>query len=491
MNPHVEAAKLPPGQTAFDAGQPKKLTGTMSTLDIVFTVLAFNAPLSVFVGYIPVVIAYGNGIGAPTAFLGAGVLVMLFAVGFTAMSRHLSNPGAFYAYITAGLGKPLGLGAAFVAIVSYIFLYIAGLVFGGISLEALIRDVFAGPDLPWWLYTLGLITLVAILGYFRITLSSRILTATMILEVIIITVWDTVAIASGGPEGVSMTPFEPANILSGSVGLAALYGVTMFSGFEATAVFREEARDPDRTIPRATYITILVVAVMYAVTSFAIIMGVGPSTVVEATAADPAGVVLQSVSQYLGKITQDIVIVLLCTSIFAANLATHNVTARYLYSLSVDRVFPKFLSKVHASHGSPHTASLVTSGIAVAFLAILLAVGADGTTVFALLGGIAGYSLILLLLLTSCAVAAYFWLRRDEGLNRWKTLVAPLLAAAGLLVALILATQNAAFLVGGSEPLAVALISLFYGLLGLGVVLALVYRTKKPQTYARIGRQDL
>lgn len=163
----------------------------------------------------------------------------------------------------------------------------------------------------------------------------------------------------------------------------------MFSGFEATAVFREEARRPDTTISRATYIAITAMAVLYTATAFSIIMGVGPSTVVQVASTDPVGLTLQYVSQYLGKIIMDVVIVLLCTSIFAANLATHDVTARYLYSLSMDRVFPKFLSQVYASHGSPHMASAVTSGIAVAFLAGLLAAGADGATVFALLGGIA------------------------------------------------------------------------------------------------------
>ncbi len=490
MSSRAESSSVPLNGAQETSSQPK-LTRTMTTADIVFTVLAFSAPMSVFVGYLPVIIGYGNGLGAPALFIVAGALVLVFAVGFMAMSRHLPNPGAFYAYITAGLGRPLGLGSSFVAIASYVFLYVSGLVFGGLSFQALVRDVFAGPDLPWWVYTFGLIVLVAVLGYFRITLSARILTVAMILEVIIIVIYDAVTLGSGGAEGFTLESFAPANVFSGTIGIALLYGILMFSGFEATAIFREEARNPEKTIPRATYIVIISVAVLYGISTLALIIGVGPSTVVESAAADPAGLTLQSVAFYLGTVTQHIVIAMLCLSIFAANLATHSVTARYLYSLGVDGVFPRFLGKVHVKHQSPYTASIATSVLAAVFLTALVIGGADSVTVYALLGGIAGYSLVLLLLITSIAVIAYFWTKRGSGLSVWRTLVAPSIAVVGFSIALVLATQNAAFLVGGSQPAATALVIFFYALLAIGVIVALILRKIRPATYARIGRQEL
>lgn len=462
----------------------------MSTFDIVFTVLAFNAPLSVFAGYLTVVIGYANGLGAPMTYFLAGAVVLVFAVGFTTMSKHLPNPGAFYAYITAGLGRPLGLGAAFLALASYVFLYVSSLIYGGTALTSLVKDTLGGPDLPWWEYNIVLIVIVGVLGYFRITLSAKILTVAMCLEVVIIVIYDAVVTFQGGSEGYTSAPFHPDNVFSGSIGLAALFGIGMFSGFEATAVFREEARSPETTIPRATYITIGVVAVLYAVTSFAIILGVGPSTVVGASAADPVGTVMGSVDVYLGKLGQDIAMVLLCSSIFAAVLAMHNITARYLFSMGRDRVFPRQLGRVHGSHGSPHVSSVVTTAIASIFLAGLLVTGADGNALYAKLAGIALYALIMLLLLTSAAIPAYFWLRPGHGFSPLKTIVAPVLAGIGFIVALILATQNSAFLVGGSTTAARALIAFFYAMVGLGAGYALILRRTRPEVYARIGRQD-
>jgi len=473
-------------------GRPsRRLTGKLSTFDIVFTVLAFNAPLSVFVGFIPVIIGSGNQLGAPTAYLAAGALILVFAVGFTSMGRHLPNPGAFYAYITAGLGKPLVLGASFLAIVSYFFILVGGYAFGGISLEALVTDVLGGPEVPWWAYTLLLMTIVGTLGYFKITLSAKILTVSMIFEVILMVAFDVAAFINGGPEGLTTAPFEPANMLSGNIGLALLFGIVCYAGFEATAVFREEARSPEKTVPRATYIAILSMGSIYALTAWAQIIAIGPGTVVEASATDPTGTVMGVVSQLLGKIVMDVMIVLLCSSIFAANLATHNISARYLYSLSVDRVFPAALSRVHSRHDSPHVASLATSVIAVIFLAVVVIAGAPGATLYAVLVGVGGYALILLLILTSAAVVVYFHKRPELKVNRWKSQVAPVAATLGLIVAGVLATQNIAVMIGGDETLAAFLMALFYGCLVIGIILALIFRRTKPDTYARIGRQEI
>lgn len=490
MSTTPELDRTTAGARPTDTAEPK-LTGTMTTFDIVFTVLAFNAPLAVFAGYLTVIIGYANGIGTPSIFFAAGLLVFVFAAGFTTMSKHLPNPGAFYAYVTAGLGKPLGLGAAFLAIASYVFLYVSSYIYGGTSISSLVADVFNGPQIDWWVFNLILIAVVAVLGYFRITLSARILTAAMVLEVVLILVYNAVVFAQGGSEGFTSDSFNPEFVFSGSLGLAALFGIGMFSGFEATAIFREEARDPERTIPRATYIMIGVITALYALTSYALIIGVGPSTVVDSAAADPVGTAIGSVDTYLGAVATDIVVVLLCTSIFAAILAMHNITARYLFSMGRDGVFPRVLGKVHGTHGSPYAASAATTGVAVLFLVGLLVSKADNLTVYARLAGIALYALIMLLTLTSAAIAAYFWVRPDHGLGKWKTLYSPVIAGIGFVGALILATQNASFLVGGSTSAATFLIVFFFAMVVVGAAYAVVLKKTRPDVYARIGRQDV
>ncbi len=464
----------------------------MGTLDVAFSVLAFNAPLSGVIGFVPAVIGFGNGIGAPSAYLGVGVLLLFFAVGFTTMSRYLPNPGAFYAYITAGLGRRVGLGSAFLAVFSYLFVLVGAYAFGGIAMESLITS-WGGPELPWWLYVLVFIGAVAGLGYFRIDLSAKVLTVVMCLELAVVLIWNARVFIDGGPEGAAVNTFSPNAVMSGSLGVAILFCFSSFSGFEATAIFREEVRDPDKTIPRATYLAVGFLAALYAVAAYCMIVGFGPSDVVAKTGEDPAGSAMSSIGTYVGAVAQDAATILLCTSIFASCLSIHNVGARYLYSLSVDRILPAGLSGVHGRHGSPHRASILTTAIALVFVVGLVIAAVSPTTLYATLVGIGGYALILLLLLTSVAVIPYLLTKRpkDVPLNVFKMVVAPIIAVVGLVIAAYLGTTNITLLTGQSTAISYTVVGLAAGVFVAGVVVATFLRHRHPTVYRRIGRQEV
>jgi amino acid transporter len=62
-----------------------------------------------------------------------------------------------------------------------------------------------------------------------------------------------------------------------------------FVGFEATAIYREEARNPDRTVPHATYIAVGFLGLFYAFISWIIIQAFGNLGAVDAaTTTRPA-----------------------------------------------------------------------------------------------------------------------------------------------------------------------------------------------------------
>jgi amino acid transporter len=481
----VSETAAPPDAAAADP----QLRGNLGTLHLLFIVLAFNAPLAVVVGFLPVVIGYGNGIGAPVAFMAAGAIIALFAAGFTAMARHLPNPGGFYAYITAGLGRIVGLGSSFLALLCYYFMTIGSYAYGGLVLESLVHTTYHGPDIKWWIWVLVLQAIVGTLGYFKIDLSARVLSVLLVCEVIIVLVYDASVLVKGGATGLGTTSFTPHSIFSGSVGIALLYGITCFGGFEATTIFRDEVRNPDRTIPRATYLVVGLVTLVYALGAWVMIQAYGTGRVVAASAANPTGAFLASLMTYSGHVVVDIVTVLLNTSIFAAILSSHNITARYLYNLSADGILHKSLSRVHARHGSPHRASLTNSTAALVGMVPFVIYGANPSQLYAVLVGIFGYSLILLLLITGVAVPVYLRRNRVTGVNRWNSVIAPVLAFAGLIVSLVLATQNFDLLINGSQSLANAMFAVVYGTFVVGVITALVYRKTCPDVYACIGRQ--
>src|SRR5262245_17635403 len=97
---------------------PTLRTNALGTGDIVFFVVSAAAPLMIMAGVAPFALLTG-GLGVPAAYLFAGAVLAVFAVGFTAMSRYVANAGAFYAYVTKGLGRPAGVAAGLLALVSY------------------------------------------------------------------------------------------------------------------------------------------------------------------------------------------------------------------------------------------------------------------------------------------------------------------------------------------------------------------------------------
>lgn len=380
--------------------QRDRLHGDMNTLSLILTVLAFNGPLTVVIGFITVVVGFGNGLGAPVAYVAAGVIVGLFSVGYTAMGKSLTNPGAFYAYITAGLGRPAGLGGSYLALMSYFFILAGVTAYFGISLQSVVRDTFNGPEFPWWFYSGVIVAISAVLGYFRIDFSVRVLGVLLALEIILILVFYAAVVLQNGSAGLGVSSFKPTNIFSGNVGLALLFGITCFSGFEATAIFRDEVRDPVRTIPRATYGAVALICLIYTVGAWVVIQAIGADRAVEVTAADPPGAFYDALKTFVGGSAVAIFQMVLCTSILAAGVSTHNVTTRYIFNLGSDGIFPRRLGAVHPRFGSPSTASILTTTVIAAFIASLVFLNADPNTLYAVLVGIGGYALIGMLALT-------------------------------------------------------------------------------------------
>ena len=103
------------GQSTGGSTGPRKL----STSRVVFVIIAAAAPMAAMVGNTPLALLYGNGPGLPAAYVIATAALLCFCVGYAAMSRRVVNTGAFYTYVARGIGKPAGVGAAYLAVLSY------------------------------------------------------------------------------------------------------------------------------------------------------------------------------------------------------------------------------------------------------------------------------------------------------------------------------------------------------------------------------------
>lgn len=461
------------------------LRGRMGTWGLLFTVLAFTAPMGVVFGFTPVNISFG--LGAPIIYILVGVLMLLFAVGFTSMSRAIPRPGAFYTYIREGLGRPMGLGGSFLALGTYGFNVSSAMLVVGISVKSMETAFGIESQLPWWVYSGIVMVATGVLSYFNVELSAKVLSVVLVVEVVFVLVFDFVVLSNGGPEGLSLQPWDPSQIFTPALGVVLLFSIGVFNGFEATAIYRDEVRDPERTIPRATYATIGVLAVFYAVAAFAMIIAHGTSQAVEVAAADPTAMMPTAVAQYFPVFVSQLGAILTVTSYFASILSLQNIITRYTHSLSVDGIFPRSLATVHPKHGSPHRAATLIAIVLLLVLAVLAFFSGEYPP-YGEAGGVAFYGMILLLFLTGIAVISYFLRNPEKSPSKWKTLVAPVLAMIGIAYALVVATFNMDLLIVGEPWLLVTLISLVWAFVIVGFVAALVLKRKGSPAYERIGR---
>lgn len=307
------------------AGSTKART-SLSTRRVVFLVIAAAAPMAAMVGNVPLAVIYGNGAGIPAAFVIATVVLLCFAVGYAAMSRRVVNTGAFYTYIARSLGKPTGVAAAYVAVLSY-----GGLTFGLSGAfgyyTSLVLDGL-GITVAWWQLAIPAIVLIAVLGYRSVDLSAKVLGTLMVLEFLVLIVFDVIVVAQKGASAFPTQSFEPSVVTSGSLGIALMFAMFSFVGFESAALYGEETRDPERSIPRATYIAVASIGIFYILTSW-IIVGAAGVEAIKGTATDQQGdFVFQLIKSYGGEVLYDVSAVLLCTSVLAGYLALHNATSR-------------------------------------------------------------------------------------------------------------------------------------------------------------------
>lgn len=477
-------------ETTAPARSARLGKSSLGVADLVFFVVAAAAPLTVVAGVVPLAIRTG-GMSAAYGYLIPGAILILFAIGFTAMSPRVRNAGAFYSYISLGLGKPLGVGGSYIAVVAYnamTICLIAGVaVYGQSTILSL-----TGVEVPWPIIALVALAGVVVLGYFKVTLGAKVLGIALALEVLVLVIYEVVVIATGGRDGFDVAMFNPAVVVD--PGFAAMLVLTAggFIGFEATAIYAEEARDPKRTVPRATYIAIGFLAIFYTISVWLVFTAYGTDEAIAFAQSDNVdALTFNSISQYVGPWLANVGQVLLVTSAFAAALAFHNAASRYHFTMAREGLLPGAIARVSAKHGSPVGGVLLQGAIAAIVLIFGMVMGADPYLVIFLWSAAPGVLGILILeAITAAAIVAYF-ARTTHDHSPWRVYIAPALGGLGLAVLVILSLSQLELLTA-AEPLVNVLIMAPVAVVAVvGVIQALVLRARSPEAYAELGAQTI
>ncbi|WP_348786523.1 APC family permease [Leifsonia sp. NPDC080035] len=487
---------------AVITGAPAATHRRLGVPAVTFMIVAASAPLTVLAGGVTTTFAVTGVLGVPLSFLLLGGTLAIFAVGYAAMSRYVTNAGAFYSYVAQGMGRPMGVGVSLVALVSYNAMQIGVYGLFGYQVASLLNTKF-GWDVPWWLPILVCIAIVGALGVNRVDLSAKVLGVLVALEFLVVIVYDIAAFVVA-PEGVSGQALSPSSLFVPGIGAVFAFGIAAFMGFESAAIYGEESKDPKRTVARATYTAVGVIAIFYALSSWAMTVASGPSNVVADSTEQGPDLIFSFLQSNVGVLISDIAQVLFITSLFASLVSFHNAVARYFFSLGREGVLPSWLARVRSHSRAPWAGSLTQTILAVVVI-VAFALASVGwvppkgapailfpvLTLFSWLTNTGALGLVLLMAIVSFAVIGFFR-RTGHGLGGWQRAVAPAIAGVllGVVFILIVVYFNTLLTSDPTAPpsattFVLPAIVIAAGV--VGVVWGVVLKRRNPRVYAQIG----
>lgn len=458
---------------------------------VVFFVMSAAAPLTVIAGVVTTGYATTGVLGIPLGFIAIAVILAIFSVGYVAMSRHISNAGAFYTYVTHGLGRPLGVGAAWMALLAYNALQVGLYGVVGAAAEGPLEQYF-GIQTEWWVIALVSWFVVAVLGVLRVDINGKVLALLLCAEILIALIYDYAYLTKPAEGGITFDTLLPdAFATAGLEGVGGILVLTFlgFVGFEAAVVFSEESKNPRRTIGLATFVSVLIIGATYAITSWAMSVATGPENIVAVSAENQVGTIFGLAAERLPIIFVDIGGILFATSVLAAMISFHNTVARYTFALGRERVFPYLLSATGRRSGAPIGGSMVQSLLGLVVIILFAVFDIDPLLKLFYTGGNGGgFGILVLVTLTSLAVIAFF-ARNPANENSWRRFIAPGISLILLAAVVYFAVAGFHNLLGiaSDDPLRWIIPLAYPAVAILGIIWALALKVLRPDVYQAIG----
>ena len=329
--------------------------------------LTINSIIGTGIFLSPGAVAKLVGSKAAMIYLAAAAFAAVLAVTFAAASKYVVKSGAAYAYSKAAFGDEV---SSYVGITRVVSASIAwGVMATGVVKTTL--SIFGKDSSDMKIVTIGFITLMLILliinliGTKLLTLISNIstigkvgaLTITIIAGICIL-------IFSGGSQIEEMNLLKDAegnNLIptfTTSVFVTALIGAFYaFTGFESVASGSADMEEPEKNLPRAIPLAIVIIACIYFGIVF-VSMYIDPVAMV--TSKEP--VVLASI--FKNQLLQKIIVIGALMSMFGINVAASFHTPRVFEAMANEKQIPEFFAK-RTKGGLPLTSFLLTAVIAV------------------------------------------------------------------------------------------------------------------------------
>lgn len=340
---------------------------------------------------LPADMAATLGATAPLAYLLCAVAMGLIVICIAEAGSRVSLTGGPYAYVEVAFGPFVGFLAGFLLWMLMTFVMAAVATVLVANLGALLPVLASRQASAAVLVTIyAAFAAVNILGVERGARLNTTLTIAKILPLLLLITAGSFAIV---PENLAIE--EPPDLPT--LARSSILLIFAFAGIEAALVPSGEVKDAARTVPRAIFLAMAGITVLYAGLQF-VAQGVLGADLATSTAAPLA----EAANEALGGWARSLLLVGAVVSMLGHAGAMILATPRTLFAFARDGFLPSALARLHPVHRSPVAAILLQCAI-VLTLAI--------TSTFERLAILANIS--TLVLYGTCCLATWQLRRRD------------------------------------------------------------------------------
>src|SRR3954465_9902930 len=379
-----------------------------------------------------------SGEATPFVYLACTIALLIAASGIVEMAREFPSAGAFYTYVTRGLGPRAGFVTGGLMFVAYALLPPAEVGLIGSYLQSTFRTEL-DVNIPWWIIGLVPAGLMVFLAFEGIRSSLRTALILFSIEVAIVLLLALIIVGKGGADGLTLHPLTPAASPHGFSGLTTgfVFAALSFVGFEAATTLGDETREPKRIVPKAVLLSVLAVGGLYVFCVWAEVIGLGANT---ANSLDGSATPWNDLAATYASWMKWPVIVASVSSMFAVMLNSSNGIVRILSTMGREGLLPPMFAFIDAKRRTPSYAIFATGAFAIV---LALGVGAvsgglgdpaGGSNVYGYLRFLLTLGILPVYVFTNLAAARYFLASGRFNLLRHGVLP---LGGASLMVALL------------------------------------------------------
>ena len=281
-----------------------------------------------------------------TVWAVAGFLSLLGALTYAELGAMKPEAGGLYAYLRDAFGP---LPAFLYGWAS--FLVIAS---GSIAALAVAFANYLSPLLPFRVpgpvISLAVILVVALINIRGTRGSATVQNWTTGAKFGVLFLLSVVLTLRGtGGAGLPTAPIEvPNGSLAAGFGAAMIGVLWAYEGWQYVTFSAGEAKDPQRTFPRAISIATFLLIVLYLMANLGYVRALGPAGV-----ANSQRVAADAIGTILGPVAGAVVSALILVSIFSALNGLILTTPRMYYAMARDGLFFQKLTSVHPRFGTP------------------------------------------------------------------------------------------------------------------------------------------